>query len=67
MVFVNKEVWKAFLERRAFIRKRKAANKKTGRIKLMLTLKRDNSRLENNALNSSEKNSRKSGNYFLRI
>ena len=44
--------------------KRKAANEKTKKIQLMLTLKRNNSQLENNASNSLGKNSRKNGNYF---
>ena len=41
IVFVNKEVWKTYLEKRAVSEKGKAAKEKTRKIQLMQALKRD--------------------------
>ena len=61
IVFVNKEVWKTYLEKRAVSEKGKAAKEKTRKIQLMLALKRDSLRRDTNALNFLEKNSWKMG------
>ena len=57
IVFVNKEVWKTYLEKRAVSEKGKAAKEKTRKIQLMQALKRDSLWRDTNALNFLEKNS----------
>ena len=57
IVFVNKEVWKTYLEKRAVSEKGKAAKEKKRKIQLMQALKRDSLWRDTNALNFLEKNS----------